>query len=188
MCPTFAYGDFMLQSAVLETAKKEDFPRIYEIMSSSFPQSEMRSYEGQLGLLDHRCYKIYVKRKNGVIIAFLAVWEFDEVNFIEHFAVDSSFRGGGIGSKMLKEYLGTSLKPIILEVEPPKDEISVRRIEFYKKLGFHLNMFEYFQPPLQPGQKAVPLKIMTYPNPVDEDFFNRNKKIAYEVAYSAFMG
>ena len=175
----------MAHNEMLEVAGKENFPRIYEIMSSSFPPSEMRNYDGQLSQFDNHHYKVLIKKINGVIIGFLAVWEFDDVDFIEHFAVDSNYRGNGIGEKMLNEYLEQATKAVFLEVEPPTDDISIHRIEFYERLGFHLNMFNYHQPALQKGQKAIPLKIMTYPMAVEENFFMHHKKIVHEVAYSA---
>ena len=175
----------MAHHEMLEVANLEDFPRIYEIMNNSFPQSEMRDYCGQLSQFDNHHYKVFVKKTNGRIIGFLAVWEFDDVDFIEHFAIDKDYRGNGIGAKMLNEYLTKATRAVFLEVEPPDDDVSIRRIEFYERLGFHLNMFKYHQPALQKGQKSIPLKIMTYPMAVEEDFFLHHKKIVHEVAYSA---
>ncbi|MEG0614393.1 MAG: GNAT family N-acetyltransferase [Oscillospiraceae bacterium] len=169
----------------LEIAEKSDFPRIYEIMRNAFPPTETRSQNGQLSLIEHKYYKIYIKRQNNEIIGFLSIWEFDGANFIEHFAIDENCRSGGIGSKMLKEYLDFSTKPVFLEVEPPDNEIAARRIEFYKRLGFYLNDYEYFQPPMRIGQPPLPLKIMTYPAAIEEELFKHYKKTAAEIAYKA---
>lgn len=152
-------------------------------MEKAFPESERRDMSGQEKLLDNPYYNYYIIRLYGKIAAFLAVWEFPEINFIEHFAVDESLRGKGVGKKALSLYLKAADKPVFLEVEPPESDIAVRRIEFYKRLGFHMNDFPYCQPALQNGQKPLPLKIMTYPKPVDEENFIRYKKIAFKHAY-----
>ena len=165
-------------------AEKIDFPRIYEIMHAAFPPSEMRSYDGQRQLMNHRYYKLYIQKWQERIIAFLAVWEFDDINFIEHFAVDSAYRGDGLGEKMLKEYLSHAAKAVFLEVEPPSTEIAYRRIKFYERMGFHLNQFDYVQPALQVGQKPLLMKNMTYPNPVEEVLFHYYKKMVFETVYS----
>jgi ribosomal protein S18 acetylase RimI-like enzyme len=166
-------------------AEKSDFSRIYEIMHAAFPPSERRSYDGQHELMNHHYYKPYIQKQRERIIAFLAVWEFDDFNYIEHFAVDAAYRGDGLGGKMLKEYLSHAVKPVFLDIEPPATEIAHRRIKFYERLGFHLNQFDYWQPPLQAGQKPLLLKNMTYPNPVEEVFFRYHKKILFETVYSA---
>ena len=84
---------------------------------------------------------------------------------------------------MLKAYLNRSDKPIFLEVELPENDISVRRIEFYKRLGFYLNDFEYLQPPLQKQHDFLPLKVMSYPRSVDEMEFINYKNTVYEKVY-----
>ena len=164
-------------------AKKSDFPKIHEIMEAAFPSNERRSYNGQRELINHKNYKLYLHKHKKRVIAFLAVWEFDDINFIEHFAVESAYRGSGLGEKILKEYLSHAEKPVFLEVEPPSTEIARRRIKFYERIGFHLNKFDYFQPALQGGQKPLLLKNMTYPNPLEEVFFDYCKKIIFETVY-----
>lgn len=164
-------------------AEKSDFPRVYEMMHAAFPPSEMRSYDGQRQLMNHHYYKLYIHKQQERIIAFLAVWELDDINYIEHFAVDAAYRGHGLGEKMLKEYLSHVVKPVFLEVEPPTTEIAQRRIKFYERIGFHLNLYDYRQPALQAGQKPLLLKNMTYPDPVDEVFFHYYEKIIFATVY-----
>ncbi len=55
--------------------------------------------------------------------------------YIEHFAIDPSLRNGGYGKRVLEvDELKKQLKgPIVLEVEEPNDEMSTRRIHFYKR-------------------------------------------------------
>lgn len=158
----------------LETAEQKDFERIYELMADAFPQSELRTKDDQMSLLNRKNYKIHVYKKDGKIAAFIAAWELEGMDFVEHFAVDKKYRGHGLGADLMKAYInqaGSGL--VILEVEPPENEVAVRRINFYNRLGFHLNDFPYMQPAMQKGQKPIPLKIMSYPFPIDEDNLKR---------------
>ena len=75
-------------------------------MEEAFPKEEIRTYEGQLNLLENPYY--WLKRKmdeEGNLTAFLAVWEFEEFSFVEHLAVSREFRGNGIGGLMMREYI-----------------------------------------------------------------------------------
>ena len=161
-----------------------NFDSFFELMSEAFPSIERRSYENQKKLLCNEAYNIIIENdEEENITAFIANWEFNDFNFIEHFAVDSKMRGNGMGTSMLKEYLNKSNKPIFLEVELPQNDISIRRIEFYKRLGFHLNSFEYFQPPMQEKHDFLPLKVMSYPKSINQEEFINFKNIVYRRVY-----
>ncbi|WP_019913494.1 GNAT family N-acetyltransferase [Paenibacillus sp. HW567] len=160
------------------------FDEIFAIMEASFPVSELRTYSGQKSLLDNPNYHIYTERDaEGRIVAFLAAWEFPELRFVEHIAVNPEIRGGGIGKKLMNSYLSRSDKPVVLEVEPPEGELELRRVGFYERLGFHLNPFPYVQPPLREGQADLPLMIMTYPQAVSRQEFGRFREILYTEVY-----
>lgn len=167
----------------------EQFERVYEIMSASFPVTEYRTRSGQEALLGRPEYRLLTERdERERIIAFLAVWEFPALRFIEHLAVDPSVRGGGVGNKLVRKYLEEQsgeqpVKPTILEVELPEDELSARRISFYERLGFCLNEYSYVQPPLREGLEPLPLRIMSYPRQLAEQEFLACKAILYSKVY-----
>ena len=71
----------------------------------------------------------------------------------------------------------------MLEVEPPNGVLEQRRIGFYERLGFHLTPFDYVQPPLREGQADLPLRIMVYPKPLQDEEFNLFKEILYTEVY-----
>ncbi|MEB4780501.1 GNAT family N-acetyltransferase [Paenibacillus jamilae] len=163
---------------------EHDFSEIYAIMESSFPASECRTFEAQKALLKHPSYRIITeKNEQGNIVAFLAGWEFEHFRFVEHIAVDSRIRGGGLGKKLMSRFISQSDHPVVLEVEPPVDEWSRRRIGFYERLGFHLNHFEYVQPPLREGQADLRLQIMSYPGALAESAFAPFKETLYTEVY-----
>ncbi|MNY54601.1 hypothetical protein D3C86_1904940 [compost metagenome] len=72
---------------------------------------------------------------------------------------------------------------MLLEVEPPAGELEQRRIGFYERLGFHLNPYDYVQPPLRTGQPDLPLRIMTYPRPIRKSEFQLYREILYTEVY-----
>jgi len=168
----------------LNEFQHSDFDSFFKLMSESFPSIERRSYEDQKKLIGEDLYNIIVnKDKDDNVIAFIASWEFGDFNFVEHFAVYSKMRGNGMGTSMLKDYLNRCNKPIFLEVELPKNDISIRRIGFYKRLGFHLHNFHYLQPPLQKQHDFLPLKIMSYPKSVNEEQVINFKNTVYDKVY-----
>ena len=73
--------------------------------------------------------------------------------------------------------------PVILEVEPPETEIARRRIGFYQRLGLYLNDFPYTQPSMQKDQPPIPLKIMSWPEKVEENTFRSWQKRIYQAVY-----
>lgn len=165
--------------------QQELFEDVYEIMSASFPETEYRTKQGQAKLLKRSAYRLLTESDHADrTIAFLAVWEFSELRFMEHLAVDPSVRGGGVGNKLVQKYLEEqSEKLTILEVELPEDELSARRISFYERLGFHLNEYSYAQPPLREGGAPLPLKIMSYSRPLTEQEFLACRDILYSEVY-----
>ena len=171
---------------MLERITKEDFESFYRLLETSFPPTERRVKNGQRDLFDtEKVYEVYglKNEKTHTVEAFLAVWELDNVLFLEHFAVDPALRGKGLGSGLLRELASNAKKPLCLEVEPPQTDVAKRRIEFYKRNGFFLNEYPYTQPSLAEGQPPIPLLIMTYGKAVDQIGFEKIRDELYERVY-----
>ena len=170
---------------MLELLNINDFDAVYDIMQQSFPSDEYRPYEEQKSLFKNNEYRILASRDNdNNIIAFIALWKFDLFVYIEHFAVSPLFRNAGIGSLILKDVADMYGNSLCLEVEPPDDALSLRRIEFYKRCGFYLNDYPYVQPPISKGKKEVPLMIMTYGKTIDNKEFDTMQKLLYKKVYN----
>ena len=158
---------------MLKKLRNDEFDQVYRIMEASFPVDERRPFDEQRALLEDPAYQIYVCKAPGSedIAAFVAVWEFESVAFLEHFAVAPQCRNGGLGAKVLKELVEQTGKTVCLEAELPETEIAARRIAFYERNGLFLNPYPYLQPPISEGCNAVPLQIMTSGRPVSEEGF-----------------
>ena len=163
-----------------------DFEAIARLLEYSFPPTERRTKEDQRALFDTEAsYRVYgIPNEQGAgINGLLAVWELDEIIFLEHFAVDPALRGQGLGSRMLQELVHMTNKPVCLEVEPPETEIARRRIAFYQRNGFFLNEYPYVQPALANGQPPIPLLLMTHGRALTAAEFTKIRDLLYREVY-----
>ena len=105
---------------------REEFDSVFQMLETSFPAEEYRTYDEQKALLDHTAYEIYVLPDSDetAIKAFIAAWNFDSFALFEHFAVNPTYRNHGIGSKFLGKLVRMFGKMVCLEVEPPNNEIA----------------------------------------------------------------
>lgn len=153
-------------------------------MQDSFPIEEYRKYEHQRSLLERDEYCIdYVEDNNEKIIGFISYWKLDRFIFVEHLAIDKRERSKGIGTSLVNRVLNLKQQPVILEVEPNNSDLCAKRINFYQKLGFCLNSYDYEQPSLRKNSKEIPLCIMSYPYQLSEEDFERIKNEIYSNVY-----
>lgn len=145
--------------------------KMMEIYKTSFPLFEQRTIEAQIDVLKDDKYNCVVICEEELIIGILFYWEFENYRYIEHLAISANLRGKNYGSKVLKkfcDYNGT----IILEIDPPVDDISVKRLNFYSNLGFTLQEFNHIHPPYRKEYEGHSLKIMSYNKNISEDEYS----------------
>lgn len=163
---------------------EKTFEKVFKLMKQSFPKEEYRSYEAQKSLIKNPLYHLITNTdSNGNLIGFIAAWDMINFSFIEHFAIDPCLRGNGIGSKMLKSFVNKFLHPIILEVEVPYDSTSKKRVLFYERNGFLINNFEYFQVPLRKNALPIPMNLMSYPDILSKEEFQKIKTTIHTTVY-----
>lgn len=163
---------------------REYFARLYEIMEYSFPKDERREFEEQFGEFQKPCFRSLVHEENKSIAGFMNYWQLNGFVYLEHFAVVRELRGKGLGAALMNELCARTGCPIILEAEPPElGKTAARRIDFYKRLGFHLNAYEYYQPPYHNDDEPVRLMIMSKPSPLSADEFIEVRNTLYRDAY-----
>lgn len=168
---------------------RELFTQLFEIMEYSFPRDERRDFEDHFAEFTKPPFRSLVWEENGSIAGFMNYWQLNGFVYLEHFAVAKELRGHGLGSKLMEKLREVTNCPIVLEVEPPElSEAAAHRISFYKRLGFHLNEYEYYQPPYHKGEKPVRLMIMSAPAPLLGKEFDEVKTLIYREAYeTSFM-
>ncbi len=170
---------------MLQKLQAENFDRVYEILEEAFPADERRPYHEQKALLSNPKYTVYIlpNAESTEIKAFIAIYRFRDLVYVEHFATNYKYRNQGLGSFILSELSKQFDCKICLEVELPETDAAKRRIEFYKRNGFWLNEFEYIQPPISKGKHPVPLMLMTSGGTVSEAKFESIKQTLYRNVY-----
>ena len=161
-----------------------DFEKIYEIMEKSFPLTEFRPKNGQAKLFENKYYQVLGLKENNVPVAIAAIWNFENFTFVEHLATLPEYRNKGLGAKILREIISNTDKIVCLEVEPPVDELTRRRVGFYERNGMVFNSYPYIQPSISEGREPIPLFIMTSNRKIDEQEFLNIKNKLYKEVYN----
>ena len=112
----------------------DDLLYIEELLALSFPEDERRPFHKiRTLLLETPHFHIMLLTQHGKRVGLLNWWELNRFNYCEHFAISPAARCKGIGSAVLG--IMKSWGPLILEAEPPLNELARRRVEFYKRQG-----------------------------------------------------
>ncbi len=150
---------------------EKTFNMVFDKMTTAFPYEERRDYSDQKECLKNQHFEFLEIYDGDTAVGFTALWIFDNFIFIEHIAIDEDKRGGGYGSKAIELLKEKHQKPLILEAEAPITEQQIKRIKFYDRLGFNVNVFDYTQPSYH-GSEGVPLLVLSYPNMLSDNEFN----------------
>lgn len=165
----------------------ERFAELFEIMEYSFPPTErgsMRLHMREFERESFRSMCLTSELRGGKISAFMNYYTFSDFVFLEHFAVARELRNKGVGSKLVKELLLREGKPIVLEAEPAtQSDNARRRIDFYQRLGFHVNPYTYYQPAFSSEYPAIELVLLTNPKPLSKEEFVATRNILYKEVY-----
>ncbi len=137
------------------------------LYAASFPYHEQRGDEAQATALACADYRFELIYDGDAFVGLMLCWETESFIYVEHFCTAPEFRGRGIGAEALA-LLAQSGKKIILEIDPPIDEISRRRRNFYERAGFAENPFAHVHPPYHAGFSGHPLVVMSHPRALTE--------------------
>jgi len=177
----------MIEFKKIENSSDLLFVKMYELYRSAFPAVERRS----LGSLEHilnyeENFEIDALLKDGEFVGFFTFWTFERFVFGEHFAIDSKMRGQNIGSEVVKMLAEKVNLPFVLEVEMPTDAQSIRRIDFYERLGFKVLSHSYAQPYYDGSGKLLPLLLMSNNYHFADKHFSLIKNTVYKNVYQYF--
>ncbi len=165
------------------------FDDVYKMLTDYFLTDEYRLYDAQRAILSDERYSLYqfIDDKTKKLIGFISFWKLDDLYFIEHLAVDECYRKEGYGSKILAEGLSKTTGDVVLEIELPSDDVGRKRLSFYQKNNFFFNEYKYRQPPLNAGDAAIPMNILSYKKPLTEEQFIAVAKTIYRDIYKQPM-
>ena len=174
----------MIEIKQVKTQDEANYAFVEELMHTAFPREERRDTAQQREYSDHHplfCSNIILE--DGNRIGMISYWAMGDFYYIEHFAIDPTLRNGGYGRRVLETIKEQLKGPIVLEVEEPTDEMSTRRINFYKRLEFILHEKSYIQPPSRKGDSGLPMFLMTYGDIDMEVHFEKVKNTLYKEVY-----
>lgn len=129
------------------TTQDKNYTLAKEIYTSSFPKEERRDVKDWEKLIDENSiFSLNIIQKNNSVLGIITLWDFTSFLYIEHFAIKKEFQNNGFGKQILEKISKNFLKPIILEIEIPNNDLSKRRLQFYKRNGFDEYPEKYIQP------------------------------------------
>lgn len=146
---------------IRRTRTPQELLDIVDFYVSSFPFVERRTVESMSRLLTNERVYFYRVFLNARCIGMMHFWILDDVVYCEHFAVVSPLRNKGYGRQLLRLILANVEKPFIVEVEPPVDELSERRLKFYEREGLVVVAKDYIQPPYHAAGASTSLFLMS---------------------------
>ncbi|MFI3269405.1 MAG: GNAT family N-acetyltransferase [Rikenellaceae bacterium] len=154
------------------------FAEAWKIYEYSFPRNERRTLEDQeLRMADDRYNFEVALNAEDEVVGIVCYWIFSDEEgaknterdedaakyiYLEHLATSKELRNGGFGAKTLDHLKSLNL-PMLLEIEPPEDELTRRRQGFYERSGFVLNEYNHRHTPYRADTGDVTLRIMSYP-------------------------
>lgn len=174
----------ILKTQRLSTKAHPYFETAWQLYEQSFPLKERRSHKKQIELLRCENYHFETIIYKNSFIGFVLWWKFDDLSFIEHFAISPNQQGKGFGSAIIESIKLQISNLLLLEVEFPTDTTAIRRVKFYESMGFKLNKQHYQQPPLHEEGQSVPLYLMSYPTGISDtsvvEFVTKYHPIIYK--------
>lgn len=145
-----------------------------QLLKIAFPAEERRDDAEQLKVMSHPDYRlcaIFDKIPVGVV----GYWETPQFVYLENFCISPEKRNGGYGSKTL-QLLSSSDKLLVLEIELPVDELTIRRKNFYLRNGMVSNAFLHIQPHYRKQDADLPLEVLSFRSPLSQEEYNVFRK------------
>lgn len=156
----------------LDSGQKSYLEQLY---LDSFPPEERRPWSEIIRPEQNYGPRLYAIEWQEKVCGLITLWtlslsdasadkgRYSSAVYIEHFAIDPSLRGGGLGSKVLEAVRKLDNMPIVFEIERDgaPDGMEVSRRKFYERNGFVCLDYDYIQPSYAPGLPEVPLTLMS---------------------------
>lgn len=160
--------EIAIQFIPFTSAADKGWDAAWMIYENSFPYKECRSLTDHLRALKDPRFRadgIWLGEKLAGIL-YSWCWR-DGVRYIEHLALSPELRGQQMGSRALAAFCATT-QGTILEIDPPVDEISIRRLHFYERLGFIENPQQYLHPSFRKPFETHKLVLLSHPHPLTD--------------------
>ena len=136
-----------LQFIPFESRSDKGWAEAWDLYEESFPRCERWNAQGYDRAFGDPRFEADGIWRGEEFIGILFHWNAGAYRYVEHLAVSPALRGQNMGSKALTAFC-RKVGRVILEIDPPVDDISIRRRHFYERLGFVANPYEYIHPSL----------------------------------------
>ena len=143
----------------------------FTLCESAFPSEERRDRGEILRVMKNSDYHFCVLLEGEELCGIVLYWEIGELIYLEHLATLPEKRCSGLGTAAL-ELLKQEGKMIILEIEPPQDELTRRRLGFYSRNGFARAPYRHIQAKYHEGDPDVELVILSYPEVIEKEDYD----------------
>lgn len=161
------------------------FKQAMYLYANSFPPYEQRKLKEQLEVMIEPDYHFNLLYTENTFIGLVLYWEQEHFIYVEHFCTVPEVRNKGYGMKIL-DMLAALGKTIILEIDPPKDEVSIRRQKFYERAGYISNQFAHIHLPYQTEYQGHRLVVLSRPLPLTgEHYLQFNEYLQNKVMFYA---
>lgn len=156
----------------LTSCDNPEYRAAAELYAQSFPYHEQRESRSQADIMNEPEYHFDLIFDGGTFVGEVLSWETDDFIYVEHFCILPSLRGAGYGTKALA-LLAQKDKTTILEIDPPTDDIAIRRKGFYERARYAENPFFHVHPPYHKGMEGHELVVMSSPSAISPDMFGK---------------
>ena len=121
---------------------------IYNEYIELFPEEEQREWDKIQKAYENKIEKFYKIVSNNMTVGFFMLEKIDDNSpyYLDYFGIFKKHQKKGIGTQSIQKLLekvGEEGLYIEIEKEDTKNDITLRRAEFYKKLGFKRIDSEY---------------------------------------------
>ena len=152
-----------------------------ELFEEAFPVQERPSFSS-LRRRDAGKFHFLVAENGDEPVGILTYWTFDELVYVEHFAIAEELRDQGLGKATFLNFLSQQTSQVVLEVELPNTEEADHRLEFYASMGLYRNTQEYMQPSYHGDNQMIPMIVMSKYE-LDDDEFEEIRSLLYREVY-----
>ena len=152
-----------------------------ELFEEAFPEQERPPFSS-LRHRDAGKFHFLVAENGDDPVGILTYWTFDDLVYVEHFAIAEELRNQGLGKAVFLNFLSQQTEQVVLEVELPNTEEADHRVEFYASIGFFSNPQPYIQPSYHNDDRSVPMLIMSKYE-LDDDEFEEIRALLYREVY-----
>ena len=152
-----------------------------ELFEEACPEQERAPFSS-LRHRDAGKFHFLVAENGDDPVGILTYWTFDDLVYIEHFAIAEVLRNQGLGKATFLNFLSQQTDQVVLEIETPDTEEADHRLEFYQSMGFFRNPQPYTQPAYRKGGRTVPMIIMSKYE-LDDDEFSEIQSLLYREVY-----